>query len=191
MKRVEFEIPGVFKLVPDIFRDRRGFFFESYNDRVLRSLGVNDVFVQDNQSHSVRNTVRGLHYQLRYPQAKLCRVVKGAAFDVAVDIRHGSPWFGQWVGVVLSDTNCEQIYIPPGFAHGFAALTEEVEFLYKCSEYYHCEDEFGLAWDDPSLAIDWKVETPLLSDKDLRNRRLGEIPSEVLPCYEMSATGAF
>jgi len=164
-------------------RDERGFFFESYNKAKFAAIGVDDVFVQDNHSKSVRGTLRGLHYQLKYPQSKLCRVVQGRVLDVVVDIRAGSPTFGRYATAELSDENRSEIYIPRGFAHGFAVLSDSAEFLYKCSEFYHPEDERGVAWNDPEIGIDWGIIDPIVSAKDSRHRRLSSIPPEELPRY--------
>jgi dTDP-4-dehydrorhamnose 3,5-epimerase len=183
MHSIETSLPGVLILEPRVFSDDRGFFFESYNLRRFEELGVNARFVQDNHSRSVRGTLRGLHYQCRHPQAKLCRVVQGEVLDVAVDIRRGSPTFGKWVSVVLSAENKRQIYLPPGFAHGFAVLSETAEFLYKCDDFYRPDDEFGIAWDDPEIGIEWGVNAPLLSAKDARNPALSAAPPEHLPEY--------
>lgn len=171
-------------LRPQVHEDARGFFFESYHQAKLADLGIREAFVQDNHSKSCRNTLRGLHYQLKHPQAKLCRVVQGEVLDVAVDIRAGSPHFGHWVSAVLSAENKQQIFIPPGFAHGFAVLSDTAEFLYKCSEFYHPEDERGVLWKDPELAIEWKVVEPLLSSKDKSFSCLRDLPRDLLPHYE-------
>lgn len=183
MKRANTTLPGVWTIQPDVFRDRRGFFLESYHQAKFAELGITDQFVQDNHSCSVRGTLRGLHYQLRYPQAKICRVIEGEALDIAVDIRVGSPNFGKWVGVILSGERQNQIYIPPGFAHGFLALTPSVQFLYKCSGFYRPDDDYGLLWNDPDLAIAWGEAEPLLSEKDRNLPPLAKIPHSLLPVY--------
>jgi len=170
-------------LEPKVHSDPRGFFLESYHHRRFEELGITDSFVQDNHSKSSKNTLRGLHYQLQHAQSKLCRVVCGEVLDVAVDVRVGSPHFGKWVSAVLSEENKRQIYIPAGFAHGFLVLSETAEFLYKCSDYYHPADEFGVVWDDPAIGIDWRVSAPLLSKKDEALPRLEMIPPERLPRY--------
>jgi len=174
MRAIETALPGVLIIEPDVFSDARGFFFESYSYRRYADLGIADTFVQDNHSLSVRGTLRGLHYQAAPGQAKLVRVARGTVFDVAVDIRWGSPTFGQWVGVELSAENKRQLYIPVGFAHGFCVTSEEAEFLYKCSSYYAPPLERGIAWNDPDLAISWPVAEPLLSDRDRLHPRLAE-----------------
>lgn len=183
MEKIETAIPGVLLLRPKVFRDDRGFFLESYHRERFAGMGIHDNFGQDNHSSSRRGTLRGLHYQLKHAQAKLCRVVGGEVLDVAVDIRRGSPTFGKWVGAVLSAENQQQIYIPPGFAHGFAVLSDTAEFLYKCSDFYYPDDDFGVLWNDPQLKIDWKVSRPLLSEKDKKFQPLASIPAERLPQY--------
>lgn len=183
LRRVETSLPGVFEIRPQIFHDARGFFMETYHREKFAELGITDGFVQDNHSCSVRNTLRGLHYQLRHAQAKLCRVVEGEVRDVAVDIRVGSPTFGKWTSVLLSAREQNQMYIPAGFAHGFIALTDAVQFLYKCSDYYDREDERGIRWNDPDLDIEWGVSNPILSEKDSALPILAEIPREFLPAY--------
>jgi dTDP-4-dehydrorhamnose 3,5-epimerase len=183
MRKHETSLPGVWVIQPSIFRDARGFFMETYHQGKLAGLGISDSFVQDNHSSSRKGTLRGLHYQLRRPQAKLCRVIEGEALDVAVDIRAGSPHFGQWASVVLSADEGNQLYIPAGFAHGFLALTEKVQLLYKCSDFYDPSDERGIAWNDPGLAIRWGIAEPLVSAKDAANPTLAAIPREFLPLF--------
>lgn len=156
---------------------------ETYHQKKFANLGIPDIFVQDNHSRSSKGTVRGLHYQLRHAQAKLCRVVEGQALDVAVDIRVGSPTFGKWTSVLLSADKQNQIYIPAGFAHGFAALTETVQLLYKCGDFYDPSDEHGIFWNDPDLAISWGVSNPLISEKDARYPTLAAMPREFLPQF--------
>ena len=174
MRVIETTLPGVLIVEPDVFEDSRGFFFESYSLQKYAEHGISDTFVQDNHSLSVRGTLRGLHYQAEPGQAKLVRVARGSVFDVAVDIRWGSPTFGKWVGVELSADNRRQLYIPVGFAHGFCVTSEVAEFLYKCSSYYAPDLERGIAWDDPALAIAWPADAPILSDRDRRHPRLAE-----------------
>jgi dTDP-4-dehydrorhamnose 3,5-epimerase len=180
----ETRIPGVYLIRPQVWEDARGFFLESYHQAKLAEAGIHEVFVQDNHSRSCRNTLRGLHYQLRHAQAKLCRVVQGEVLDVAVDIRVGSPHFGQGVSAVLSAANKQQILIPRGFAHGFVVLSETAEFLYKCTEFYHPEDEHGVLWNDPELDIAWNVRDPILSAKDRAYSLLRQIAPELLPRYD-------
>jgi dTDP-4-dehydrorhamnose 3,5-epimerase len=171
---IRTEIPGLLVLEPKVYGDGRGFFFESYNQRVLaQAAGITDTFVQDNHSRSARNVLRGLHYQIRQPQGKLVRVIAGAVFDVAVDIRRSSATFGRWVGVELSAANKRITWVPKGFAHGFVVLSEYAEFLYKTTDFWAAEHERSIAWDDPDLAIAWPIEgQPVLSAKDQAATRL-------------------
>jgi dTDP-4-dehydrorhamnose 3,5-epimerase len=157
---------------------------ETYRADALAAAGVHDTFVQDNHSRSSRGVLRGLHYQLRHPQAKLCRVASGEVLDIAVDIRLGSPHFGEWVGVVLSAENHWTLYLPKGFAHGFVVRSETADFLYKCSDYYDVSDDCGVLWDDPALAIDWDMPSPILSVKDQRHPPLAQVPRDRLPVYQ-------
>ncbi|MCX8073791.1 MAG: dTDP-4-dehydrorhamnose 3,5-epimerase [Candidatus Binatia bacterium] len=182
MRLVETELPGVVIVEPEVHRDERGFFLETFHGEKYAKHGLPRVFVQDNHSRSVRGTVRGLHAQLRRPQGKLVRVIAGAVWDVAVDIRRGSPWFGRWTAVTLSAENFRQLYVPPGFAHGFCVLSDAAEVEYKCTDYYDPEGELRLAWNDPELAIPWPVRDPVLSEKDRTARPLREL-AEVLPRY--------
>ena len=181
MKRIDTSLPGVCLIEPTVFEDSRGFFFESYHEIKFADLGIKDRFVQDNHARSVRHTLRGLHYQIKHSQAKLCRVVQGEVLDVVVDVRQGSPHFGKWESGILSAQNKRQMYVPPGFAHGYLVLSETAEFLYKCSDSYHPEYERGVLWNDPDIGINWGVETPLLSDKDRRNPTLSGIALGELP----------
>ena len=183
MQRIETSLPGVCELRPQIISDARGFFMETYHRGKFAELGIAESFVQDNHSCSSKGTVRGIHYQLRRPQAKLCRVVEGEALDVAVDIRLGSPHFGKSTAVLLSAKHQNQTYIPAGFAHGFLALTETVQVLYKCSDFYYPSDEHGVLWCDPDLGISWGVTAPLVSPKDSKYSKLAEIPRELLPRF--------
>jgi dTDP-4-dehydrorhamnose 3,5-epimerase len=168
-------------LQPDIFEDSRGFFSEVYHRKRWSEVGIHCDFVQDNHSHSKQGTLRGLHYQLSRPQGKLCRVVSGEVLDVAVDIRVGSPTFGQWAMVRLSATNRHQLFIPPGFAHGFVVVSETADFLYKCSDYYDPQDQYGIRWNDPALAIPWGNGEPRLSDKDAQYPMLIDVAETQLP----------
>ncbi len=170
MKVIETKIPEVLIIEPQVFGDQRGFFLETFSaERYRQQAGLTLPFVQDNHSRSAHGVLRGLHLQKTRPQGKLVRVVLGNAFDVAVDVRAGSSTFGQWVGIELSEENHKQFYIPPGFAHGFCALSERVDFEYKCTDYYDPDDEVGLLWDDPDLAIDWPIADPTVSAKDAQN----------------------
>lgn len=168
MKITPLVIPDVWLFEPQVHGDDRGYFMETFRQSHFQDKGVNVEFVQDNQSRSVQGTLRGLHYQLQYPQGKLARILSGEVFDVAVDLRRSSPTFGQWVGEVLSVDNKKQLWIPPGFAHGFYVLSETAELAYKCTEYYHPEDDQSLLWKDPALGINWPLinEQPILSAKD-------------------------
>ena len=169
------EIEGVYIIEPKVFGDDRGYFMETYKDSDFIEAGLDYKFVQDNQSKSRRGVLRGLHYQKQFPQAKLVRVISGEVFDVAVDLRKGSPTYGKWVGVILSSENKKMFMIPRGFAHGFVVLSETAEFVYKCDEVYHPEDEGGIMWNDPDIGIDWPYkEEPLLSEKDKKHPHLKE-----------------
>ncbi len=159
-------LPEVLLIEPRVFRDERGFFLESYNARTYAEAGLPAQFVQDNHSRSQRGTLRGLHAQARQPQGKLVRVINGEVFDVAVDVRRSSPRFGHWVGVTLSAANFRQLYVPPGFAHGFCVLSDVAEFEYKCTDYYHPQSEIAIAWDDPAIGVKWPLDAPLLSARD-------------------------
>ncbi|MDX5348797.1 MAG: dTDP-4-dehydrorhamnose 3,5-epimerase [Hymenobacteraceae bacterium] len=175
MEIKEYPIKGVVELFPKIFGDARGSFMESYNRKVMESVGIDVEFVQDNQSVSSKNVLRGLHFQKPpFAQAKLVRVAKGKALDVAVDIRKDSPTYGQHVTCLLDAEKGNMLYVPEGFAHGFVALEDDTLFMYKCSNYYNKESEGGIIWNDPELNIDWGVENPLVSEKD-----------EILPRFEV------
>jgi len=169
-------IPDVLVLEPKVFGDARGFFFESFNARdFVEATGVNAQFVQDNHSKSARGVLRGLHYQIQHAQGKLVRVVQGSVFDVAVDLRKSSPTFGRWVGSELSAENCRQMWVPPGFAHGFVVLSESAEFLYKTTDYWYPEHERSLAWNDPAIGIEWPIDfVPQLAAKDQAGKLLAE-----------------
>ncbi|MEH2928524.1 dTDP-4-dehydrorhamnose 3,5-epimerase [Candidatus Ventrimonas sp. KK005] len=163
------DIEGLCVIEPTVFKDERGYFVETYNQKDFEEAGLNLMFVQDNQSMSVRGVLRGLHYQKEYPQGKLVRVLRGSVFDVAVDLREGSRTFGKWFGVELTEENKKMFYIPKGFAHGFLVLSEEAEFAYKCTDFYHPGDEGGIAWDDPQIGICWPLQEGvelILSEKD-------------------------
>ena len=178
-------IPGVRVFTPSIFGDARGFFLQTYQTREYAAAGLDRVFVQDNLSRSCRGTVRGLHYQLNHPQAKLVSVLRGAVLDVAVDIRRGSPTFGRFEAVELSEDNRKQFFIPEGFAHGFRVLSDTADFFYKCADFYTPGDEYGVKWDDPDLAIPWgDLADPIVSSKDLKLPRLADVPPERLPEFK-------
>lgn len=178
------EIPEVRIISPRLFGDDRGYFMETYRQNTFAELGIECEFVQDNHSFSVRDTLRGLHYQITHPQAKLCRVITGRVLDIAVDIRRGSPTFGRWVGMELSEENHHMAFIPAGFAHGFVVLSETAHFLYKCSDYYDPAGERGLVWNDPQICIGWPLMRPILSSKDSRYPTLAEIAPSDLPAFE-------
>ncbi len=184
IRKLETNIPGVIVLEPQVFRDDRGFFLETYHQAQFAELGISDRFVQDNHSCSRRGTLRGLHFQLQRPQAKLCRVIRGEVRDVAMDIRRGSPTFGKWTSTILSAENMRQIYVPRGFAHGFVVLSDAADFLYKCSDFYDPASEQGVHWSDPQLAIDWGITDPIVSEKDGRYPRLEQMSPASLPVYE-------
>lgn len=167
MKITDLNLSGVLLVKPDVHVDERGFFLETWHQSRYRDNDFPDVtFVQDNHSRSVRGVLRGLHFQQNFPQGKLVQVTRGCVFDVAVDVRLGSPEFGRWVGHELSEDNHHQMWIPPGFAHGFCALSELADLTYKCTDIYRPEDDLGIIWDDKDLAVEWPIDNPLLSDKD-------------------------
>jgi len=175
MKFIPTQIPEVIRIEPKIFGDQRGFFMESYREQKFADYGIHDRFVQDNLSLSKQGTIRGLHYQIENPQAKLVMVTRGRILDVAVDIREGSKTFGQAVTIELSEENRNQLYIPVGFAHGFEVLSEEALFQYKCSDYYNPDGERGIAWNDPQLDISWNTSEPTISEKDKNNPLLADL----------------
>ncbi|MDP9457237.1 MAG: dTDP-4-dehydrorhamnose 3,5-epimerase [Actinomycetota bacterium] len=177
----ETDLPGVLVVEPDVFGDERGFFLETWNRARYEAAGLPSDFVQDNLSFSSRGVLRGLHFQNPHPQGKLVYVLQGEVFDVAVDIRVGSPTFGRWVGVSLSAENKRQLWVPEGFAHGFVVTSEKALFSYKCTDFYYREAEAGVLWNDPDIGIDWPIANPTLSDKDLAAPRL--TGNETLPAY--------
>ena len=163
------DIEGLYVIEPTVFKDERGYFVETYNQNDMKEAGLDMVFVQDNQSMSTRGVIRGLHFQKQFPQGKLVRAVRGKVFDVAVDLRSDSKTYGKWFGVELSAENMKQFYIPEGFAHGFLVLSDEAEFCYKCTDFYHPGDEGGLAWNDPEIGVEWPLEEGvdlIISEKD-------------------------
>jgi dTDP-4-dehydrorhamnose 3,5-epimerase len=172
---VTTSIAGVLIIEPHVHQDGRGFFLETYHADRYRSCGIEGPFVQDNHSRSIVGTLRGLHLQLRRPQGKLIRVVEGEIYDIAVDVRRGSPTFARWVAVTLSADNFKQCYVPPGFAHGFCVLSAVAQVEYKCTDVYDRADEIGIAWNDPAIAIDWPVRDPILSARDQAHRTLAEL----------------
>lgn len=186
MKIIDTPLPGVKLIEPVVHDDERGFFMESYQTQRYQDAGIAHEFVQDNVSRSAKGTLRGLHYQLHHPQGKLVMVVTGEVYDVAVDIRKGSPTFGQWYGAYLSADNHHQMYVPPGYAHGYCVISGYADFLYKCTDYYHPDDEYCVLWSDPVLAIDWPLSSPTLSVKDSQAPRLGDVNEDLLPVYSSS-----
>ncbi len=181
MKVMATVLPEVLVIEPRVLSDARGHFLETYHADRYGGCNLPTVFVQDNLSHSRGGVVRGLHYQWRHPQAKLITVVQGEVYDVAVDLRRGSPTFGRWVGVTLSSKDYRQLYIPAGFAHGFCVTSDSATLIYKCTELYSPEEDRGIRWNDPTLASSWPVIQPILSEKDLTLPRLTEIPADHLP----------
>jgi dTDP-4-dehydrorhamnose 3,5-epimerase len=177
-------LPEVILVKPSVIGDDRGFFMESYNSARYAAHGVPALFVQDNLSRSARGVLRGLHFQNPFAQGKLVSVLEGSVFDVAVDIRQGSPTFGDWVGELLSSSNKYQLYVPPGFAHGFMAISEHAVFAYKCTDYYHPETEQSIRWDDPAIGIVWPAGTKRLSSRDRDALILADMPRERLPTYD-------
>jgi dTDP-4-dehydrorhamnose 3,5-epimerase len=186
MRVVPTDLPEVLLVEPDVHRDARGFFLETYHADKYRACGICGPFVQDNRSRSVRDTIRGLHLQVRRPQAKLIQVVEGEIFDVAVDVRRGSPSFGRWVGVSLSAADFRQCYVPAGFAHGFAVTSPVAVIEYKCSEMYDPVGEIGIAWNDPAFGISWPVTRPILSGRDRGHLPVADL-LDSLPTYSPAA----
>lgn len=183
MKIITTSIEGIFIIEPKTFKDKRGFFMETYNRNRYNESGINATFVQDNLSYSLKNTLRGLHFQIKHPQAKLIQVVSGEIFDVAVDLRPDSVTFGKWTGIHLSDENRRQVFIPEGFAHGFCVLSEFALFYYKCSDFYAPDDECGIIWSDSDIGIEWPVENPIISEKDKQYQKLSGLTAEKLPSF--------
>jgi dTDP-4-dehydrorhamnose 3,5-epimerase len=187
MKIISLEktsIPGIIVITPEVYDDERGYFFESFNKETFKSHGLPYQFVQDNQSLSKKGTLRGFHYQLKHQQGKLVRAIKGKVFDVAVDIRIGSPTFGKSVSLELSDRNNKIMYIPEGCAHAYLVLSDSALFQYKCTEVYHPEDEYGIAWNDPEIKINWPIRNPILSVKDSQLPSLNILKNKKLPLYK-------
>jgi len=183
MEIITTSIEGVLIIEPKIFKDNRGFFMETYNQNRYHAFGIHTTFVQDNISCSLKNTVRGLHFQMKHPQAKLIQAISGEIFDVAVDLRPNSPTFGKYTGIYLSDENRRQVFIPEGFAHGFCVLSKSALFYYKCSEFYAPDDENGIIWSDPDIGIHWPVENPIISEKDKLYQNLSGLTAEQLPTF--------
>ena len=183
LKVTETSLPGVLIFEPDVFADERGFFLETFSRDKYAEFGLDRTFVQDNHSRSSRGVLRGLHYQLNRPQGKLVYAVRGEIFDVAVDIRRGSPTFARWFGVTLSDENHRQLFVPECFAHGFCVLSDVADVTYKCTDVYVPGDDFGVLYSDTRIGIDWPVEIPMLSPKDANNPTLADVPPERLPTH--------
>lgn len=181
MKVIETSLPGVLVIEPQVFGDARGFFYESYNEVRFREAGIDARFVQSNVSRSARGVLRGLHYQWPHPQGKFVSVLEGEVFDVAVDIRRGSPHFGKWFGAMLTADNKRHMWIPEGFAHGFCVLSEYATFSYQCTALYDSKADAGVAWNDPAIGIDWPIGEPRLSEKDNKAPMLKDIPVDRLP----------
>lgn len=183
MKVIRTSLPGAVVIEPQVFGDARGFFYESYNQAKYADAGITAKFVQSNVSRSSKGVLRGLHYQWPNPQGKLVSVLEGEVYDVAVDIRRGSPTFGQWAGVMLTADNHRHFWIPEGFAHGFCVLSEYATFSYQCTALYDAKADAGVRWDDAALGIDWPISSPQLSEKDLKAPLLADIPAERLPVF--------
>ncbi len=183
MKTIETTLPGVMLIEPAVFGDERGFFFEAWNRGRFAAAGLPTDFPQANTSRSARGVLRGLHHQQPRPQGKLVWVVEGSVFDVAVDIRRGSPHFGSWFGAELSVANHRMMYVPPGFAHGFQVLSEHATFCYLCTELYDASCDRSIAWNDPDIGVAWPIAEPLLSAKDKLASRLADVPADLLPLY--------
>jgi len=178
---VETSLEGVIVIEPKVFVDERGFFLETFRENELYNVGITENFVQHNHSHSSKNVLRGIHYQLTNPQGKLVRVASGSVFDVVVDVRKGSPTFGKWYGMVLDDKDMKMLYVPPGYGHAYIVLSDKTDFIYMCTEYYHPESEQGVLWNDPDIGIEWPSSNVILSEKDKQNPTLSN--HRKLPAY--------
>lgn len=183
MKTIPSSLPGALIIEPRVFGDARGFFYESYHREKFEQIGIGSHFVQSNVSRSTQGVLRGLHYQWPHPQGKLVSVLEGEVYDVAVDIRRGSPTFGQWTGVMLTGENHRHFWVPEGFAHGFCVLSEAATFTYQCTALYDPLADRAVRWDDAAIGIDWPISAPVLSDKDLRAPLLADIPAALLPAF--------
>lgn len=186
MKFTSLAIPDIIAIEPKVYEDDRGFFMETYGRNAFADHGIHVEFVQFNHSQSIKNTLRGLHYQVGKPQAKLVRVIRGEVYDVVVDIRFGSPFYGKWISEILSEHNRKQLYVPVGFAHGFCVKSDEAEFIYACTDTYYPQGERGILWNDPDLGISWPVKDPLLSEKDKNNIPFSRIEHDFI--YEKGGT---
>jgi dTDP-4-dehydrorhamnose 3,5-epimerase len=183
MKFTELDIPGVFHIEPDVFPDDRGFFTETFHIEKYTEAGIPGPFVQDNFAHSRKHVLRGLHFQEQQAQGKLVFVIRGEIYDVAVDMRRGSPAFGKWIGLTLSEKNHHQLFVPKGCAHGYVVLSDSADVMYKCTDLYAPQYDRGLIWNDPDLAVAWPVADPVLSAKDAKNPRFSAIPVDMLPRF--------
>lgn len=183
MKFIALEIPGVILVEPDVFKDDRGFFTETFHRKKYEDAGIPGLFVQDNYSHSRKHVLRGMHFQKGTPQGKLVYVIRGEVWDVAVDLRRGSPTYLKQVSATLSEHNHHQIYVPPGCAHGFVVMSETADVMYKCTELYSPKDDQGILWNDAQMAIRWPIANPVLSEKDAKNPRLAELPVDIHPTF--------
>jgi dTDP-4-dehydrorhamnose 3,5-epimerase len=184
MEAQTIDIPGVIIIQPKVFGDQRGYFFESFQEERYKSAGIKEHFIQDNFSSSTKGVLRGLHYQLKHPQGKLVTVIKGKVLDVMIDIRVGSPTFGKHYSIILDGERHNQVYVPPGLAHGFYVLTDDVVFAYKCTDVYHPEDEYGVFWNDLAVGVEWGITSePTLSEKDKKHPLLKDIPVAHLPKF--------
>lgn len=183
MEVIKTDLPGVLLIKPRVFGDARGYFVETWSAERYREVGIKHSFVQDNLSRSAKGVLRGLHFQNPHSQGKLVRVAAGEVFDVAVDVRRGSPHFGKWVGALLTADSQHQLWVPPGFAHGFCVVSDYALFEYKCTDSYHPEADWGLRWNDPGVGIEWPITSPTVSEKDASQPLLSEIPKERLPPF--------
>jgi dTDP-4-dehydrorhamnose 3,5-epimerase len=183
LKFIETSLSNVIVIKPDVFGDERGFFLETFREEEFKEAGITEKFIQHNHSRSIKGVLRGLHYQLTQPQGKLVRVTSGKVYDVVVDIRRGSPTFGQWYGTTLDEENMRMMYVPPNFAHGYVVLSNSADFIYMCTDYYHPESEKGILWNDPQIGIDWPITDVILSNKDKCNPTLANQDEDKLPKY--------
>jgi dTDP-4-dehydrorhamnose 3,5-epimerase len=183
LKFIKTPLEGVIVIEPKVFVDERGFFLETFREEEFKEAGITENFIQHNHSRSTRGVLRGLHYQLTQPQGKLVRVTSGKVYDVVVDIRHGSPTFGQWYGTTLDEENLKMMYVPANFAHGYVVLSDSADFIYMCTDYYHPKSEQGILWNDPKIGIEWPIAEVILSDKDKCNSMLDEQDDNKLPKY--------
>lgn len=184
MKIIQTKIPGVIIFEPQVFGDQRGFFCETFRQQHMDNAGIQHTFLQDNHSRSHKGVLRGLHAQIQHPQGKLVRVSRGEVYDVAVDIRQGSPTWGQWVGIYLNDQTHKQLYIPPGLLHGFCVISDTADFQYKCTDYFYPDDGLHVQWNDPQIGINWPIDQPELSQKDQQGKSLNQLTTAELHPYQ-------